>query len=382
MKVMLIFGTRPEAIKLAPVITALSKDPNFETIVVVTAQHRDLLDGVLNLFGIKPDIDLNLMRLNQSPTSVAAAILAGLEPILATHKPDWVLVQGDTTTVMAAAIAAHYARIRVGHVEAGLRSYDRANPFPEEMNRVITGHISDLHFAPTAGARDNLLREGIDPNSVIVTGNTVIDALLTASKTPWAPHHGSPLVALPLNRRWLLVTAHRRENFGQPIRDICQALIRLADRGDTHIIYPVHPNPNIQGPVYELLGSHPAITLTAPLEYHPLIWLMSRCELVLTDSGGIQEEAPSLGKPILVMRKTTERPEAIEAGAAKLVGTDPDGIVTEASRLLDNQQVYEAMAHAINPYGDGRAAGRILAALRGDFGAAEWGTRNSQGVDF
>jgi len=382
MKVMLIFGTRPEAIKLAPVITALSNDPNFETIVVVTAQHRDLLDGVLNLFGIKPDIDLNLMRLNQSPTSVAAAILAGLEPILATHKPDWVLVQGDTTTVMAAAIAAHYARIRVGHVEAGLRSYDRANPFPEEMNRVITGHISDLHFAPTAGARDNLLREGIDPNSVIVTGNTVIDALLTASKTPWAPHHGSPLVALPLNRRWLLVTAHRRENFGQPIRNICQALIRLADRGDTHIIYPVHPNPNIQGPVYELLGSHPAITLTAPLEYHPLIWLMSRCELVLTDSGGIQEEAPSLGKPILVMRKTTERPEAIEAGAAKLVGTDPDGIVTEASRLLDNQQVYEAMAHAINPYGDGRAAGRILAALRGDFGAAEWGTRNSQGVDF
>jgi len=382
MKVMLIFGTRPEAIKLAPVITALSNDPNFETIVVVTAQHRDLLDGVLNLFGIKPDIDLNLMRLNQSPTSVAAAILAGLEPILATHKPDWVLVQGDTTTVMAAAIAAHYARIRVGHVEAGLRSYDRANPFPEEMNRVITGHISDLHFAPTAGARDNLLREGIDPNSVIVTGNTVIDALLTASKTPWAPHHGSPLVALPLNRRWLLVTAHRRENFGQPIRDICQALIRLADRGDTHIIYPVHPNPNIQGPVYELLGSHPAITLTAPLEYHPLIWLMSRCELVLTDSGGIQEEAPSLGKPILVMRKTTERPEAIEAGAAKLVGTEPDGIVTEASRLLDNQQVYEAMAHAINPYGDGRAAGRILAALRGDFGAAEWGTRNSQGVDF
>lgn len=373
MKVMPIFGTRPEAIKLAPVITALSKEPGFETVVVVTAQHRDLLDGVLNLFGIKPAVDLNLMRHNQSPTGVAAAILAGLEPVLAMHRPHWVLVQGDTTTVMAAAIAAHYAQIQVGHIEAGLRSYDRANPFPEEMNRVVTGHISDLHFAPTARARDNLLREGIDPKTVIVTGNTVIDALLTACETPWTPNHGNPLAALPLNRRWLLVTAHRRENFGQPIRDICQALIHLANRGDTHIIYPVHPNPNIQGPVYELLGSHPAITLTPPLEYHPLVWLMSRCELVLTDSGGIQEEAPSLGKPILVMRKTTERPEAMEAGAAKLVGTVPDCIVSEASRLLDNPRAYEAMARAINPYGDGHAADRILAALRGDFEAAEWG---------
>ena len=372
MKIMLVFGTRPEAIKLAPVITALSSDPSFEPIVVVTAQHRDLLDGVLNLFGIKPNVDLNLMRPNQSPTSVAAAILTGLEPVLNAHQPDWVLVQGDTTTVMAAAIAAQYARIRVGHVEAGLRSYDRANPFPEEMNRVVTGHVSSLHFAPTARARENLLRENIDSNTVIVTGNTGIDALLTARETPWTPEQGDPLLALPQDRRWLLVTAHRRENFGQPIRDICQALTRLAERDDTHIIYPVHPNPNIKGPVYELLGSHRAITLTPPLEYHPLVWLMSRCELVLTDSGGIQEEAPSLGKPVLVMRKKTERPEAIEAGTAKLVGTDPNCIVSEASGLLDNKWAYESMSQAINPYGDGHAANRILAALRGDFGMAEW----------
>jgi UDP-N-acetylglucosamine 2-epimerase (non-hydrolysing) len=347
MKVMPIFGTRPEAIKLAPVITALSNDHGFETVTVVTAQHRDLLDGVLHLFDIKPDV-------------------------LREHQPDWVLVQGDTTTVMAAAIAAQYARIRVGHIEAGLRSYDRDNPFPEEMNRVVTGHVSSLHFAPTARARENLLRENIDPKAIIVTGNTVIDALLRARATPWTPEPGDPLFALPKDRRWLLVTAHRRENFGQPIRDICQALIRLADRGDIHIVYPVHPNPNIKDPVYELLSSHPAITLTPPLEYHPLVWLMSHCELVLTDSGGIQEEAPSLGKPVLVMRKTTERPEAVEAGTARLVGTEPDCIVTEGSQLLDDKQAYKSMSQAINPYGDGHAAERILAALRGDFGMAEW----------
>lgn len=364
MKVMCVIGTRPEAIKLAPVIIKMFGLPEFEPIVVVTAQHRELLDGVLNLFQIKPDVDLNLMRSNQSPTAVAAAVLSNIEPVLEAYLPDWVLVQGDTTSALAAAIAAHYKKIRVGHVEAGLRSYDRLNPFPEETNRTIISCVADLHFAPTRVAQDNLIREGIKPRCIVVTGNTVIDALLQVSQRRWAPGPSSPLFTLPQDRVWLLVTAHRRENFGQPLKNICVALLRLADRGDLQVIYPVHPNPNIDGPVHEMLGNHPAILLLPPLDYQPFVWLLAKCKIVLTDSGGLQEEAPSLGKPVLVLRKTTERLEAVQAGTAQLVGTEPERIVSAVSQLIENQAAYDAMAQTSNPYGDGHAADHILAALR------------------
>ncbi len=363
-RIMPIFGTRPEAIKMAPVVQALCADPCFETTVVVTAQHRGLLDDVLGVFGLVPAIDLDLMRPGQSPTAVAARVLLALEPLLDQQRPDWVLVQGDTTTVMAAALAAHYAGVRVGHVEAGLRSFDRRNPFPEEANRVVTGHLSDLHFAPTPRARDNLVCEGIDPRHVLVTGNTVVDALRWVAAQPWRPAADDPLAGLPEGKRWILVTAHRRESFGEPLADICIALERLAERGDVHLIYPVHPNPRVHGPVHARLGDHPAVTLLPPLTYRPLVWLLARAALVLTDSGGIQEEAPALGKPVLVLRETTERPEAIEAGLAELVGTDPARIVAAAERLLDDPETYAAMARVESIYGDGRAAERIVRALR------------------
>ncbi len=369
---MVVLGTRPEAIKLAPVIAELGRSAGIETRVVVTAQHRQLLDSVLQTWRIVPDVDLDLMRDGQSPTQVAARTLAGLEPVLAAERPDWVLVQGDTTSTMAAAIAAHYAGIAVGHVEAGLRSRDRANPFPEETNRVLTGHVADLHFAPTPRARENLLREGIDPAAILVTGNTVIDALLAALRSPWSPQCGSPLARLPADRDWLLVTAHRRESFGRPLEGICLALKRLSARGDVQLIVPVHPNPNVTRTIEAALAGDPAISLLAPLDYRPLLWLLERARLILTDSGGIQEEAPTLGKPVLVLRERTERPEAIEYGTARLVGTDPERIVAEANRLLDDPAAYEAMARAGNPFGDGQAAVRIVAALRGDRGVPEW----------
>lgn len=365
MKVMVVLGTRPEAIKLAPVVLALRRLPECRTKVVITAQHRELVDDVLSLFEIVPDGDLDVMTPGQSPTTVAARVLLRLEPVLADECPDWLVLQGDTTSVLAASIAAHYARVRVAHVEAGLRSFDREHPFPEEMNRVVVGCVSDMHFAPTPRARDNLLREGVQPDSVYVTGNPVIDALLLVADMPWYPIPGTELAGLPDDKRCVLVTAHRRESHGEPIRRICRALLALAGRDDVHVAYPVHPNPNISAPVHELLSGHPNISLLPPLGYHALVWLMRRSYLILTDSGGIQEEAPSLGKPVIVLRRTTERVEGVESGTAILAGTDTESIVNAAVRLLDDGTAYGVMSRAANPYGDGRAAERIVDALLG-----------------
>lgn len=365
MKVLSIIGTRPEAIKMAPVIKALEQRSGMITSkVCVTAQHRQMLDQVLQLFRIVPDYDLNVMQESQSPTQVAAAVLRLLEPILAAERPDWVLIQGDTTTAMAAAIAACYARVQVGHVEAGLRTYDKAQPFPEETNRRIAGVVADLHFAPTTQSRDNLLREQVPAASIVVTGNPVIDALHAAINLPYNAATG-PLAELPVNKQIILVTAHRRENFGQPLEQICQALRTIAERyqDSVHIVYPVHLNPNVRLPVQQILGTVPNITLLPPLDYLPLVHLLQRSTLVLTDSGGLQEEAPGLGKPVLVLRNTTERPEAVQAGTVKLIGPDYDRIVAATSRLLDDPHAYAAMAQAVNPYGDGHAAPRIVDAL-------------------
>jgi UDP-N-acetylglucosamine 2-epimerase (non-hydrolysing) len=363
-RVLNIVGTRPEAVKMAPVIQELRRHTNrFEVQVCATGQHREMLDQVLTLFGIVPDIDLNLMQPGQTPSEVAARVLLALEPVLEAWRPDWVLVQGDTTTVMAAALCAHHNRVRVGHVEAGLRSFDRANPFPEEMNRVVADHVSDLHFAPTPGARDNLLREGIPEAQIHVTGNTVIDALLQAADRPWQPPEGDPLQGLDPRKRWILVTAHRRENFGAPLHGICTALRALAGRGDVQIVYPVHLNPNVWGPAHEMLEGVAHVLLVPPMDYQRLVYVMKRSVLVLTDSGGIQEEAPGLGVPVLVLREVTERPEGVEAGTAQVVGTDPERVVAAASRLLDDERAHQAMAQAVNPYGDGQAAQRICEAL-------------------
>ena len=364
-KVLSVFGTRPEAIKLAPVIRELRKHPDRVMCkVCVTAQHRQMLDQVLNLFDIVPDYDLNVMEDNQSPTQVASAVLAQLEPILQEERPDWVLVQGDTTTVAAASLAAFYARVKVGHVEAGLRTHDKWRPFPEEINRRVAGVIADLHFAPTERARQNLLGEGVPDERILVTGNPVIDALQWVASLPYNPDDGS-LAGIPSEKRLILVTAHRRENFGAPLENICLSLRDIAARydGRVHIVYPVHLNPNVWEPVHRLLGNVPNITLTPPLEYLPLVHLMKLCYIVLTDSGGLQEEAPSLGKPVLVLREVTERPEGVEAGTVRVVGTDRARIVAEAVRLLEDADVYEQMAQAVNPYGDGHAAERIVAAL-------------------
>lgn len=364
LQIMVVLGTRPEGIKLAPVIQALKRravNGDVAVKVCVTGQHREMLDQVMELFGIAPNIDLDLMRSGQTPSQVAARVLLAIEPVLQAERSDWVLVQGDTTTVMATAIAAHHLRIKVGHVEAGLRTGDRFNPFPEEMNRIIASHISDLHFVPTAKARQNLLDEGIPDCAIHLTGNTVIDALLDIAARP-APCSVAEIVKA--NRRLLLVTAHRRENFGVPLQQICLALKTLVQRhSDIQIVYPVHLNPNVHEPVYEMLGNVPGIKLLPPVDYLTLVHLMKASELILTDSGGIQEEAPSLGKPVLLLRKTTERPEAVEAGAVRLIGTDADQIITAAEQLLEDPVAYAAMAHVINPYGDGCAAERIVNAL-------------------
>ena len=365
-RVLCIVGTRPEAVKMAPVIRALRRRAeSFETQVCATAQHREMLDQVLELFRIVPDVDLDLMRPGQSPSEVAARVLLALEPVLRAERPDWVLVQGDTTTVLAAALCAQYNQVRVGHVEAGLRSFDRANPFPEEMNRVVADHASDLHFAPTERAREHLLREGIPAGCVHVTGNTVIDALLEMAAMAWQPPEGDAVGAPEEGKRLLLVTAHRRESFGAPLEGICAALRALAGRGDCRVVYPVHRNPAVWEPVHRLLGGVEGVTLIPPVDYRRMVYLMQRSALVLTDSGGLQEEAPSLGKPVLVLREVTERPEGVEAGTARLVGTEPRRIVEEASRLLDDAAAYEAMARVANPYGDGHAAERIVEAMEG-----------------
>ncbi len=368
LRVLSIFGTRPEAVKMAPVVKALAGRPEIEARVCVTAQHRQMLDQVLNLFEIVPDVDLNLMRPNQSLAQISADIMTGLDPILAEMRPDWVLVQGDTTTVMAASLLAYYHRIHVGHVEAGLRTRDRWQPFPEEINRRIAGVIAELHFAPTEHSRQNLLKENVPPDSIVVTGNPAIDALQAAARLPVPAETRDLLARLdirPGGKQLALVTAHRRENFGRPLEDICRALRALAETyaDRLELIYPVHLNPHVQEPAYRLLGGIPNITLTPPQDYLPMVHLLKHATLVLTDSGGIQEEATSLGIPTLVLREVTERPEGVDAGVLKLVGTDSARIVGEARRLLEDEEAYQKMALAANPFGDGHAAERIVAAL-------------------
>ena len=364
MKILSVFGTRPEAVKMAPVVRLLAQTAGIEARVCVTAQHRQMLDQVLGLFAITPDYDLDLMRDNQSLPEMSAAIFTHLDPVLIDFQPDWVLAQGDTTTVAITSLLTYYRRIRFGHVEAGLRTFDKWAPFPEEINRRVAGVVADLHFAPTEWARQNLLREGVDDAIIKVTGNPVIDALQVVAEQP-APAEIRALIEKIGSRRLILVTAHRRENFGKPIEDICSALKQLAARGDVEIVYPVHLNPNVQEPVYRLLKDVAHITLLPPLDYLPLVQLIKHAALILTDSGGIQEEAPGFGIPALVLREVTERPEGIEAGALKLVGTATRTIVQEATLLLDDQSAYEAMAKAVNPYGDGHASERIIEALLG-----------------
>lgn len=368
MRVLSVFGTRPEAIKMAPVVKALDEALGITAGVCVTAQHRAMLDQVLRLFDIRPDFDLDIMLENQDLAHITQAVLSGMMDVLDDFKPDRVLVHGDTTTTLATTLAAFYRSIPVGHVEAGLRSGNLLAPYPEEMNRKLTDAIADLLFAPTDRARKNLVREGADEDRIIITGNTVIDALLSVAgqlkgdKT-LAGEQDNHFGFLNSARRLILVTGHRRENFGAGFENICKALSELAGRGDVEIVYPVHLNPNVTGPVRGALGGKLNVHLMDPLDYTPFVYLMDRCYLVLTDSGGIQEEAPSLGKPVLVMRDVTERPEAVDAGTVKLVGTDAVAIVAESARLLDDEGAYETMSRAHNPYGDGKASQRIVREL-------------------
>ncbi|NJC97677.1 MAG: UDP-N-acetylglucosamine 2-epimerase (non-hydrolyzing) [Anaerolineales bacterium] len=362
MKVLSVFGTRPEAVKMAPIIRLLNRTKEIDSRVCVTAQHRQMLDQVLDLFEIKPDYDLDLMRDNQSLAELSASIFTNLDPVFSEYQPDWVLVQGDTTTVAITALLAYYRRIKVGHVEAGLRTHNKWAPFPEEINRRVAGVAADLHFAPTEWSMDNLLRENVPSKTIVVTGNPVIDALNFVARQEESQEIKVLRKKLG-SRKIILVTAHRRENFGQPIENICHALKGLASRGDVEIVYPVHLNPNVQEPVNRILKNVDHVTLLQPLDYLPLVHLMKHATLILTDSGGIQEEAPSFGKPVLVLRETTERPEGVAAGTLKLVGTETSHIVQEATRLLDEPSEYEKMAKASNPYGDGHAAERIVEAL-------------------
>jgi UDP-N-acetylglucosamine 2-epimerase (non-hydrolysing) len=368
LKVLSIFGTRPEAVKMAPVVRALEAEKGIHSRVCVTAQHRGMLDQVLGYFDIHPDVDLDLMKPDQSLAGLTASIFTALDPVLQREKPDWVLVQGDTTTVMASALNAYYREIRVGHVEAGLRTFDKWAPFPEEINRKIAGTVADLHFAPTALARENLLREGVPDRNILVTGNPVIDAVHWVAEQPVPPQVRLLLDELNISdngNRLVLVTAHRRENFDEPIEHICAAINRLADEyaGRVKFVYPVHQNPHIQGPVHTMLGGNQNITLLPPVEYPVLINLLRHATLALTDSGGIQEEAPGFGIPALVLRDVTERPEGVTAGVLQLVGTNTDTIYQATRRLLDDPAAYQSMARAVNPFGDGKAAGRIVQAL-------------------
>ena len=385
-KILLVFGTRPEAIKMAPLVTALKSQPDdFETIVCVTGQHREMLDQVLDIFDIKPEYDLNIMKPGQDLYDVTARVLTGMREVLEKVQPDMVLVHGDTTTSTATALAAFYKQIPVGHVEAGLRTFNVYSPWPEEMNRQITGRIASVHFAPTELSRENLLKEGIDDNKIKVTGNTVIDALqIILEKIKNTSGIENKIVntlvlqGLPKelilngnsNAKTVLITGHRRENFGNGFLNICHSIKELATSyPDANFIYPVHLNPNVKKPVYEILGENgkgtiPNVHLIPPLDYLPFIYLMGKSYLVLTDSGGIQEEAPGLGKPVLVMRDTTERPEAVKAGTVLLVGTNKQKIVDEVSRLIENKEHYTTMSKATNPYGDGKARERILNAIK------------------
>ena len=363
MKILSVFGTRPEAVKMAPVVKLLKTTAGIESRVCVTAQHRQMLDQVLNLFEIEPDYDLDLMRDNQSLAQLSANIFTHLDPVMEDFKPDWVLAQGDTTTVAITSLLSYFRRIKFGHVEAGLRTHDKWQPFPEEVNRRIAGVTADMHFAPTEWSRDNLLREGVDESLIKITGNTVIDALQFVSKQA-EPEEITRLVEEKLkSSRLILVTAHRRENFGKPMEDICHALKELSQEDGVEIVYPVHLNPNVQEPVNRILKGVDHITLLPPLDYLPLVHLMKHATIILTDSGGIQEEAPAFGVPTLVLRDVTERPEGVKAGTLKLVGTETSRIVEEAKRLLYDKSAYAKMSKASNPYGDGHAAEKIIQAL-------------------
>lgn len=369
MKVLTVFGTRPEAIKMAPLVHKLKAEPSIDCRVCVTAQHREMLDQVLNLFEIEPEYDLNLMKPGQDLYDITCNILTGIKPILADFKPDTVLVHGDTTTTLSTTLAAYYQRIGVGHIEAGLRTGNIYSPWPEEANRKLTGAISKYNFCPTEKSRENLIKENTPPDSIHVTGNTVIDALLWVSEKLdrnklLSEELDTKFDFLDQNKRLILVTGHRRESFGDGFENICKALKEIADTHvDCEILYPVHLNPNVQEPVNRILGTQDRIHLIPPLDYLPFIYLMRKSTLIITDSGGVQEEAPSLGKPVLVMRDTTERPEAVEAGTVRLVGTNTHSIINEATRLLTNKVQYEAMSKAHNPYGDGNASIRITKAL-------------------
>lgn len=369
LRVLTIFGTRPEAIKMAPLVNALTRDPRFQSAVCITAQHREMLDQVIRLFDIIPDYDLNIMRQGQDLSSVTSDILLGLREVLADAQPDIVLVHGDTATTLASTLAAYYSRVPVGHVEAGLRTGNLYSPWPEEGNRRVTGALAALHLAPTPTSRDSLLAENVSADRIVVTGNTVIDALLqVVARIEADPQLERELAEgfdfLGSDQRVILITGHRRESFGGGFERICQALQQIAERfPDARIVYPMHMNPHVREPVQRLLGNAANISLIEPLDYLPFVWLMKRSHLILTDSGGIQEEAPSLGKPVLVMRDTTERPEAVEAGTVRLVGTVTDVVVAEVTRLMTDAEAYDAMAFAHNPYGDGHAVDRILEAL-------------------
>jgi UDP-N-acetylglucosamine 2-epimerase (non-hydrolysing) len=374
MKILSVLGTRPEAVKMAPIVKLLAQTAGVESHVCVTAQHRQMLDQVLELFGIRPDYDLDLMREDQTMAQISAGIFTHLDPILEDFKPDWVLAVGDTTTVLTTSLLAFYRKIKFGHVEAGLRTHNKWHPFPEEINRRLATVTADLHFAPTSWSRGNLLHEGVDADKIFVTGNPVIDALNYVARQKEPKEIMELLIKLGVNdqttggqvtRKLILVTAHRRENFGLPIENICYALKEIAKHGDVQIVYPVHLNPNVQEPVKRILKGVEHITLLPPLDYLPLVHLMKHSTLILTDSGGIQEEAPSFGIPVLVLRETTERPEGVEAGALRLVGTETGVIVRETARLLEDESAYAEMAKAANPYGDGHAAEKIIKALLG-----------------
>lgn len=359
-KILCVVGTRPEAIKMAPVILALKNEPWAAVRVLATAQHRHMLDQVLNFFCIEPDIDLNIMRPNQPLTTLTARLLLELDDVLPAESPDVVLAQGDTTTVMTVALACFYHRIPFGHVEAGLRTWDMQNPFPEEANRVIAGRLARWHFAPTESSRQNLLREGISDADIIVSGNTVIDALLMTASTEL-----NVGIELDDTKRLVLVTSHRRENFGEPFRNICRALRTIAERNaDVQILYPVHPNPNVKTVSHEMLGDCSNVILCEPLDYAPFVAAMKKAYFIISDSGGVQEEAPALGKPVLVLREETERPEAVDMRVVKLVGSNYARIVEEAQILLDDEASYRAMACGVSPYGDGKGAERIVAVLK------------------
>ena len=369
MKLLTVFGTRPEAIKMLPLVDLLRQDEKIDSALCVTAQHRELLDQVLGLFQVTPDFDLNLMKDGQDLTDITASVLINMREVINEFKPDRILVHGDTTTTIAVSLAAYYQKVPVGHVEAGLRTGNIYSPWPEEINRKLTSSIADLHFSPTEWAKNNLLKEGVDADKIFVTGNTVIDALLIVkdkigSDNKTNSEFDGKFSYLDKNKKLILVTGHRRESFGDGFQNICNALANLAKRGDVEIVYPVHLNPNVQEPVKRILGKVENIHLIEPLDYLPFVYLMDRAYLILTDSGGIQEEAPSLGKPVLVMRDTTERPEAVKAGTVKLVGADMNKIITEAKKLLDSEDDYRSMSFAHNPYGDGQASKRIVQAIR------------------